>query len=272
MSHIVSDEQAAYFREHGYVAVPGFFNAREVAAMQAEVARFKEQGLVSNVATDEDGETTSTTKQNLQLLPIHKHSDLFRALPFEPSVIEAVKSMIGEPYRLHLDQMFLKPAKNGSGTSWHQDNGYFHIENPLMGTAMWIAVHDATRENGTISVIPDSFAETLEHTRDSGSNHHVRCYPPEDQAVHLELEAGGVAFFCYGTPHATWANTTDKDRAGVAYHFLREDFIPEDYSDRLKESMACLTGDDASDGTKEYGAPVRATLADEVEKVLAGAS
>ena len=97
MSHIVSDEQAVYFREHGYVAVPGFFNAREVAAMQAEVARFKEQGLVSNVATDEDGETTSTTKQNLQLLPIHKHSDLFRALPFEPFVIEAVKSMTVSP-------------------------------------------------------------------------------------------------------------------------------------------------------------------------------
>jgi ectoine hydroxylase-related dioxygenase (phytanoyl-CoA dioxygenase family) len=27
-------------------------------------------------------------------------------------------------------------------------------------------------------------------------------------------------FFAYGTPHATGANTTDRERAGVALHFI----------------------------------------------------
>ena len=80
-----------------------------------------------------------------------------------------------------------------------------------MGTAMWIAVHDATTANGTLQVIPDVFRTAFEHSRDPYSDHHIRCYPPEERAVHLELPAGGVAFFCYGTPHATGPNTTDRD-------------------------------------------------------------
>ena len=44
-----------------------------------------------------------------------------------------------DPVVLHLDQVFLKPGKQGMGTNWHQDNAYFQIEDPLQGTAMWTA-------------------------------------------------------------------------------------------------------------------------------------
>src|SRR5262249_55808752 len=137
-------------------------------------------------------------------------------------VIEAVRQLIGDPVLLHLDQVFVKPGKHGAGTNWHQDNAYFQIPNPLKGTALWTAVHDATIANGTIRVIPGVFEEKFEHTRDPYSDHHIRCYPDESQAVYVELPAGGIVFFCYGTPHATGANTTDTERAGVALHFINE--------------------------------------------------
>jgi phytanoyl-CoA hydroxylase len=87
-----------------------------------------------------------------------------------------------------------------------------------MGTAMWIAVHDATLQNGTLQVIPDVFRTSFEHSRDPYSDHHIRCYPPKERAVHLQLPAGGVAFFCYGTPHSTGPNRTERERAGAAFH------------------------------------------------------
>ena len=31
-------------------------------------------------------------------------------------------------------------------------------------------------------------------------------------------------FFCYGTAHCTRANTTDRERAGMAFHFLHTDY------------------------------------------------
>jgi ectoine hydroxylase-related dioxygenase (phytanoyl-CoA dioxygenase family) len=80
-------------------------------------------------------------------------------------------------------------------------------------------VHDATLANGTMRIIPGSFREQYEHSRDPYSNAHIRCYPPEERAVAIEVPAGGVAFFCYGTPHSTGDNSTGRPRAAVAYHY-----------------------------------------------------
>lgn len=260
------------FREHGYVAVPKFFNTRETAAIRTEVERLKRDGFLRNVVTDGDGKTPSTTLRNLQLCPMYRHSAFFRALPFKPRVIQAVSELIGDPLILHLDQVFLKPGGDGMGTHWHQDNAYFKISDPMKGTAMWIAVHDATIANGTIQVIQDSFQEVYEHSRDPYSDHHIRCYPPEERAVPIELEAGGVLFFCYGTAHCTKANTTDRERAGVAFHFLRADYAQDNLIAPDRDYRPYLTGPLATGGLTEYGVRVAGTWKQEVERALVDGS
>jgi len=263
----LSPDQVDLFQTQGYTLSEGFFNAREVAALQAEVERFKAAGLIRNVATEGDSETPSTTKANLQLIPLFDKSDLIRALPFEPKVVEAVRQLIGEPFILHLDQMFLKPARHGIGTAWHQDNAYFKIGDPMRGTAMWIAIHDATVANGTLNVIPGSYREQYAHYRDPNSNHHICCDPPEERAVSLELKAGGIAFFCYGTAHCTRANTTDRERAGMAFHFLHTDYV--DKANLVAgRHRPLLCGPDASGGKTEYGVQVADTWPRQVEQTL----
>lgn len=246
--------EIAQFREEGYVAVSDFYSAEEVAALRTELARLQREGLLRNVATDGDGKTTSQTIANLQLCPMSPHSALFRAMPFDGKVVAAIQALIGDPVLLHLDQVFLKPREHGSGTNWHQDNAYFKISDPLKGTAMWTAVHDATVANGTLHVIPGSFRTSYEHSRDPYSDHHIRCYPNEAQAVPIELPAGGVVFFAYGTAHCTRANMTDRERAGVALHFLNGEVIGPDYfnpNERMKHPY--LTGPKADGGLAAYG-------------------
>lgn len=239
--------------------------------MQAELQRLRERGLLRNVSTDGDGQTRSAAKANLQLCPMSPHSDLFRALPFAPKVIGAVGQLIGDPVVLHLDQVFLKPARQGVGTNWHQDNAYFQIPDPLAGTALWTAVHDATVDNGTIRVVPRAYLRPLDHSRDPDSDHHIRCYPDEDEAVPIELPAGGVVFFAYGTPHATGGNGTDRDRAGAAYHFLNLSAVPPDYFTNHNSNMAhpILSGPHASDGSGEYGVPIAGSWTPQVSRAIA---
>jgi ectoine hydroxylase-related dioxygenase (phytanoyl-CoA dioxygenase family) len=268
----LTDAQVREFHGHGYTSAREFFSAEETAAIRREVERLQRDGLLKNVAVDGDGKTTSLTKRNLQLCPMYMHSRLFRALPFAPKVTGAISKLIGDPVILRLDQVFLKPAGDGAGTAWHQDNAYFQIRDPLKGTAMWIAVHDATVANGTIHVIPDCFRELLPHDRDPNSNHHIRCWPDESRAVPIELPAGGVAFFAYGTPHCTLGNRTDRDRAGVAFHFVNGDSFAEDRQIGGKPITGynpVLTASHASDGRKEYGEVVAGTWSDEVQSALA---
>ena len=265
-----TDEQIAQFRSEGYVAVPDFWSHDEVRAMRLELARLKEAGKLRNVATEGDGKTYSQTKANLQLCPMWPHSDFFRAMPFAPKVAEAVGQLIGDPVILHLDLVFLKPGRHGAGTNWHQDNAYFQIEDPLWGTALWSAVHEATVENGTMEVIPGSFREKYEHDRDPESDHHIRCWPDEAKAVPVELPEGGALFFAYGTAHCTRGNKTDRERAGVALHFINATAQGHARGGFEPGKRPFLTGPEASGGEREYGTRVAGTWEEQVARVLGG--
>jgi phytanoyl-CoA hydroxylase len=249
------------FRRDGFTSVDTFFSLREIDAMRIELERLKTEDLLRNVATEGDGETHSETNQNLQICPLTPKSPFYRALAFHPKVVSSIQCLIGDPFVFYLDQIFLKPGRVGKGTNWHQDNAYFKVGDPTKGTAMWVALHDATLENGTIHVVPGSHWTPFDHNRDAESDHHIRCSVPEDDAVAIELPAGGVAFFNFGVAHSTRANQTDSERAGLALHFLRSDFIPEaGYT-----TYAHITGPNASGGKKEYGEKISGTWENQVD-------
>lgn len=262
----LTPKQIQQFQTEGFLAVEDFWTPDEIAAMRAELERLKSEGKLRNVATEGDGKTHSHTRVNLQLCPMSPHSDLFRAMPWAPKVVEAVEELIGGPVMLHLDQLFLKPGGSGAGTNWHQDNDYFGIREPVQGTALWTAVHDANAQNGAMRMIPRAFDEALEHSRDPDSDHHVRCYPDESRAQLVEMRAGGVVFFNYGTPHATGPNHTDHERAGVALHFLTVEANQNARGGGKIKPL--LSGPNATGGEAEFGKRIAGTWEGEVERAL----
>jgi ectoine hydroxylase-related dioxygenase (phytanoyl-CoA dioxygenase family) len=52
------------------------------------------------------------------------------------------------------------------------------------------------------------------HFSDLAAEDLARMYANESRAVHCELDAGGVVFFSFATPHATGANLTGHARTG----------------------------------------------------------
>jgi ectoine hydroxylase-related dioxygenase (phytanoyl-CoA dioxygenase family) len=72
----------------------------------------------------------------------------------------------------------------------------------------------------------------------------------------VELEAGGVLFFNFGVAHCTGPNRTDRERAGLATHYLRTDHVPEGRNAAAKATPH-LSGPLASGGMKEYGEDLR---------------
>ena len=263
-SSMIQDEQIAHFRREGYTIFPTFFSPPELAAMLVELERLKRKGLGRNVATEGDGKTHSTTKINYQIIPLNDKSTLFRAFPFNAKVVEVVTQLIGTPFVRQLDQIFLKPGRTGAGTSWHTDNAYFQISDPTKGVGMWIALHDANLENGTLHVIPRSHLETFNHERDLGSDHHITFRADDSRAVPIILPAGGAVFFNYGIGHGTKANNTDHERAGLAFHFLNTDFLN---GARITDGIVHITGPDATGGQREYGIRIDCAWAEEVQRV-----
>lgn len=163
-------------------------------------------------------------------------------MPFHSRIGSAVHSLLydlnhssvtEQDICCYLSQTFWKPGKHGLGTSWHQDNAYFALDSPQFGTAMWIPIDKATKENGTLRVM-EGFANNhgsrhpslLPHFREETSDHHITCkaYIADEclaeNAIDIELDVGGVAFFNNNVPHCTGPNQTNQSRAAVAFHFL----------------------------------------------------
>merc|ERR1712139_190035 len=121
---------------------------------------------------------------------------------------------------------------------------------------MWVPIHDAHRDNGTLQVVArtrEQACNTLDHTRDGTSDHHITCQASINDADALlcEVPAGGVVFFNYGVPHTTGENVTSKPRAAIAYHFLNRAHyrdralpLPED----CEYVTPAVTGKSCTDG------------------------
>lgn len=266
---MLTPAQLAQYRDLGYVAVPALFTPREVAAMRARLQALVDAGQLRNVHTQGDGTTHSTTAFNLQICPLSPHDRLFRALKFHPRLVAAARDCVGDPLLFKLDQIFLKPARHGAGTGWHQDNGYWKVDECTAGVGAWTALHEATVANGTMHVIPRSHLRAEPHERDPGSDHHIRAVRVrEEDAVPIELPAGGVLLFNWGVLHCTRANRTDRERAGLALHFCNGRLRPLFAQDR---QLVWITGPEATGGCAEYGERIAGAWEAEVAAALAGA-
>ncbi len=266
------------FKTEGFVVIPDFFTATEVVALQADVAELQANGKLRNVVVAKDGATgttptTSTTAFNLQICPIGLvNSRLIASLPWRAGVPEVVATLLGGDSVQHLDQIFLKPGKHGVGTKWHTDNAYFHATDPRFGVGMWIAVHAANRANGSMRLIPRSHLQTFAHERDGESDHHITCAKVIDERheILVEVPAGGVVFFNYGVAHATGPNTTDRERAGLALHFmLGTQVATEDHAfkDIPVERWRWLSGSRCTGGLEHHGEDLRGQWAAEVARL-----
>lgn len=96
-----------------------------------------------------------------------------------------------------------------TSTDWHQDRGVGHedADSTEMITA-WIAITDATVENGCLQVVPDIGAGLLPHcpqVQTAIAPKHL----DTDRAVPLPVKAGGVVLFHPLVPHASLPNRSD---------------------------------------------------------------
>ncbi|MGB0506569.1 MAG: phytanoyl-CoA dioxygenase family protein [Pikeienuella sp.] len=96
-------------------------------------------------------------------------------------------------------------------TDWHQDQGVTHDEadNTQMVT-VWLAISDATTENGCLQVIPGSHREPLKTHCPAGIQLSIPDSElPKDQAVPTPVKSGGIVVFHPKTAHSSLVNHSD---------------------------------------------------------------
>jgi hypothetical protein len=160
---------------------------------------------------------------------------LFTQMIHSPRIKGVVAQLVGEAVTMFSTMALVKPPLIGSEKPWHQDNAYYKYAPLDKVCGFWLALDDASRENGCMHVLPGW------HRRGGFKHIHTndcQILPDrlrEAEAVAVELPAGGAMFFSSNLPHQTPPNRSPKRRRALQFHYrgVSTRVVEQDEFDRL---------------------------------------
>lgn len=245
-------EQRAHYRDEGYLVVPHLLDQNDLApargAMMHKVSAIADQlfdeGLIADKLEGSPFETrlaelfANLTDQEFlrsgrswrDRLPGYYH------LMANPKILDLVESLLG-------GEIFANPVYNvrpkvpkvaAGAVPWHQDKSYWPGANANPVITVWIALVDATLENGCLHIIPRTHNQrvlSFHHEAYSGTGYteiddkHLKS--PQIDA--LPLQAGGAILFNDRCIHMSTPNNSQEVRWSVdlRYQATDQDRMPQ---------------------------------------------
>ena len=221
----LTPQQLQRFDRDGYLVIDNFLSAAEVRRVKADIDRVCQAR--SSMTVDADGfmlEKKNDESFNTKAEP--KRAGMFRKIQGAVFHVPAVKEVFTAPKMLdcmedimdagiyyHSSKVMFKPANGGAPKPWHQDAAYWTDFAPRQVT-VWIALDDATEENGCVWAVPGSHKLGL-------IPHVERELQVEESRIDLSKAAaipvrpGGMLIFHSLVLHMSKKNLSDKNRCAI---------------------------------------------------------
>jgi phytanoyl-CoA hydroxylase len=236
----LTSEQRRSWENEGYFRIDGFADQAVCTAMLDRVVdiarRFAagesvgpayvtpEQNLAAGAAEGGGGNPESFVSKIFRL-----HRDtVFHDFAADLAIVDLLADLFtADAVDCFLSQFIFKNP-GAWGQPWHQDSYYFHFDpeggRPIAG--VWLAVTEATIENGCLHVMPGSHHEPIhEHIPDRRPGANAGYYEIVDHdmsaAVPVLMNAGDLLVFDSHLMHRSTDNVSSGIRAAMVYHYCR---------------------------------------------------
>jgi len=213
----ITPEHARAWNEQGGFLLRDAFSAAEIAEVLAEIDPIDAQASAF-LKTRPRGKLFIAEDGNITFSPnLVLRSETLARFCAHPVFADLCHDLIGPDARLYWEQaVYKKPEKPGT-FPWHQDNGYRYIE-PQQYLTCWLALTDATRENGCPWIAPGLHRlGTFEHRMTPAG---WRCLDDDPvDATAVEAPAGSIVVFSSLTPHRTGPNLSRGVRKSYIVQF-----------------------------------------------------
>lgn len=232
----IADEDVAFYRENGYLIIPNALSPDEIEAFRNETTAIcrGERGEVNNLpeVTTEDNDE-DVNQRILCIHMIHKISPFMYDALAHPVMADALTHIIGPNVKCMQSMLFVK-ASGKPGQAWHQDEIYIPTRDKSL-TGGWIALDDATTENGCLWVIPGShkrgilWPQRIQHDNRFDCAHETFRFPyTDDDAIPVEVKAGSMVFFNGYLLHRSLPNRAEAGfrRVLVNHYMSAESLLP----------------------------------------------
>jgi ectoine hydroxylase-related dioxygenase (phytanoyl-CoA dioxygenase family) len=219
------DELRRRFDEDGFVAGGRLLDEAEVERLCAEFDRiFADRERIAPFPRHKRIKDT-VGGEYYTLYNLHGLSPEFERVVTHPRLVEMLARLTGgNSFRVLLDQIQYKPPQTGGWNGWHRDMPSYPLIPPYTGITVWIALDDATEENGCMQMVPGSHlwgdasdlagdGWALSQLPRTYQGHRVR-------PVSRPVRKGHVHFHHEMTWHCSPPNWTDTKRRALAIHYI----------------------------------------------------
>ena len=230
---LLSDDQVAFFVENGYLTVPNLVTAVELEELKADTFHIARGGYPNErlKPMPPDMPDREVLQHILCIHNPHNISPVMVAYAKHAKICGILSQIVGA-HLPHWDgsvkcmqtMLFVKPP-DFQGQAWHQDEIYIPTRDRSLCGA-WIAIDDATRENGCLRIIPGSHTSGYLYPQRAHGNDDEFDFTPEsygfdesDEVV-VEVKAGTVVFFNGYLLHRSTRNRSNIYRRVLVSHYM----------------------------------------------------
>jgi len=254
MKHELTDKQIRKYQEDGVLVIDGFLSPEELedwraTVMTATAERAGRKMPGKDIKTgDDDGINADAGyfgKVFEQLINLWQANDGVKRLMLDPRIGKMAADLAGvDGIRIWHDQaLFKRPWANP--TSWHLDTPFWSFSD-RKALSIWVALDDATLENGCLYFIPGSAGATTFDNVSIGKNMDgiFDLYPElkGSLSVAAPMKAGSCSFHNGLTVHGAGPNMTRGSRRAMTCAFMPDgnvyngqpNVLPDEYVQRLK--------------------------------------
>ena len=210
-----SDAEISAYQSDGFLTVDDFLDPDELAQWRTVVTTAVENR--KQRPTGKNSEMSFTQRMHLR-----RSDEGVGQLVDDPRIGQLVAQLEGlDEVRLYLDQALVKEPY-GAPTQYHLDIPWWGFSSPHACT-IWVALDDATIDNGCLWFVPRSHQRRLSTMVDLGPElgalfaAHPEAAAP---AVPAPLPAGGCSFHNGHTIHGAGANMTPGRRRAMTIAFM----------------------------------------------------
>ncbi len=225
----IGEAEVRQFHEQGFLVVHDAFTPQEttdaldglVDLINGKNPEFRGIQFESKAAKQLN-ELTSEQKQDAvrKIMSFVKFDARLQALSENSRLSAALtRLMSGEAPVLFQDMGLIKPPKIGREKPWHQDCAYFNFKPGTTVVGCWIALDEATPENGCMHIIPGSHREgpVIHFNRRDWQICDTNVQTKRQ--VMAPLKPGGCLLFHGLMHHGTPDNCSAQRRRALQYHY-----------------------------------------------------
>jgi non-haem Fe2+, alpha-ketoglutarate-dependent halogenase len=211
MQKLLSQDQAAFYRDRGYHFPVDVLSTVEVAEFRRKL---------------EDYEAASGGPIKGEMR--HRSHVLFtwiNEMVRHPRILDSVEDLLGPNILCWNTSFFIKEAHDPGFVSWHQGATYWGLSSSDVATA-WIAFSPANRISGCMKFIDGTHRRQVEHADTFDQNNlltrgqEIAAEVDEAKTVHVELKPGQASLHHVLLFHGSEPNRSDDRRIGLAVRYI----------------------------------------------------